>query len=161
LQGFSLEGKLALITGSSGGIGLALARGMAQAGAAIVLNGRDAGKLATVAAQLRAEGHTIHESSFDATVNDVKAAVQKIESEIGAIDILVNNAGIQRRNPLEEFKESDWHDLINTNLNSVFYAAQAVAPHDPARRGKIINICSVQSELGVPASPPIPPPRAR
>ncbi|MFX5743300.1 SDR family NAD(P)-dependent oxidoreductase, partial [Acinetobacter baumannii] len=79
--------------------------------------------------------------SFDATVNDeVKAAVQKIENEIGAIGILVNNAGIQRRNPLEEFKESDWHDLVNTNLNSVFYAAQAVARHMiPRGAGKIIN----------------------
>jgi len=156
LQGFSLEGKLALITGSSGGIGLALARGMAQAGAAIVLNGRDAGKLAAVAAQLRAEGHTIHESSFDATSSEaVKAAVQKIEDEIGAIDILVNNAGIQRRNPLEEFKESDWHELINTNLNSVFYTAQAVARHMiPRGRGKIVNICSVQSELGRPGIAP-------
>ena len=156
LKEFSLEGKLALITGSSGGIGLALARGLAQAGAAIVLNGRDAGKLAKVAQQLRDEGHAIHEASFDATSNEaVKAAVQKIESEIGAIDVLVNNAGIQRRNPLEDFKESDWHDIINTNLNSVFYAAQAVARHMiPRGRGKIINICSVQSELGRPGIAP-------
>ena len=152
LQSFSLEGRLVLITGSSGGIGLALARGMARAGAAIVLNGRDAQKLDAVAQQLRDEGHAIHAVGFDATsVEAVQAAVQQIESEIGAIDVLVNNAGIQRRNPLEEFKQQDWHDIINSNLNSVFYAAQAVARHMiPRGRGKIINICSVQSELGRP-----------
>jgi gluconate 5-dehydrogenase len=152
LQSFSLEGKLVLITGSSGGIGLALARGMAEAGAAIVLNGRDAAKLAKVAQQLREQGYVIHESSFDATSAEaVQAAVQKIESDVGAIDVLVNNAGIQRRNALEDFKHEDWHDIINTNLNSVFYAAQAVARHMIVRgQGKIINICSVQSELGRP-----------
>ncbi|EJN08018.1 SDR family NAD(P)-dependent oxidoreductase [Herbaspirillum sp. YR522] len=152
LQSFSLAGRLVLITGSSGGIGLALARGMAEAGAAIVLNGRDEQKLGKVAQQLRDEGHVIHALGFDATSAEaVQAAVQKIESEIGAIDVLVNNAGIQRRNPLEDFKQQDWHDIINSNLNSVFYAAQAVARHMiPRARGKIINICSVQSELGRP-----------
>ena len=156
LQSFSLAGRLVLITGSSGGIGLALARGMAEAGAAIVLNGRDAVKLAKVAQQLRDEGHVIHEAGFDATSAEaVQAAVQKIESEIGAIDVLVNNAGIQRRNALEDFTQQDWHDIINTNLNSVFYAAQAVARHMiPRGRGKIINICSVQSELGRPGISP-------
>lgn len=152
LQSFSLTGKLALITGSSGGIGLAFARGLAAAGAAVVLNGRDADKLERVAAQLRAEGYTIHESGFDVTSSaSVEAAVAKIESDIGAIDILFNNAGIQRRAPLEEFKDADWHDLIQTNLNSVFYTAKAVAQRMiPRGRGKIVNICSVQSELGRP-----------
>jgi gluconate 5-dehydrogenase len=152
LQSFSLQGRLALITGSSGGIGLALARGLAAAGAAIVLNGRDAAKLATVAAQLRAEGYTIHESAFDATSSAaVQEAVTRIESEIGPIEILFNNAGIQRRGALEEFKESDWNDLIQTNLNSVFYTAKAVAQGMIKRgRGKIVNVCSVQSELGRP-----------
>ncbi|MFL9923138.1 SDR family oxidoreductase [Herbaspirillum lusitanum] len=156
LQNFSLVGKLALITGSSGGIGFALARGMAAAGAAIVLNGRDAGKLAKVARQLRDEGYTIHESSFDATDSaSVREAVAAIEKDIGAIGILVNNAGIQRRAPLEDFKESDWNDLIQTNLNSVFFSAQAVARHMiPRGQGKIINICSVQSELGRPGIAP-------
>eukprot|EP01037_Dinobryon_pediforme_P034897 gene34897-biopygen20363 len=152
LQQFSLQGRLALITGSTGGIGLALARGLAAAGAAVVLNGRDAAKLASVAAQLRAEGYTIHESCFDVTASAaVQAAVARIESEIGAIDILFNNAGIQRRGPLEEFKETDWDALIQTNLSSAFYAAKAVAQGMIKRgRGKIINICSVQSELGRP-----------
>ncbi|GAC1547281.1 MAG: SDR family oxidoreductase [Collimonas sp.] len=152
LQSFSLSGRLALITGSSGGIGFALARGLAAAGTAIVLNGRDAGKLARVAAQLRTEGYTIHEACFDVTSSaSVEAAVARIEGEIGAIDILFNNAGIQRRAPLEEFKEADWHELIQTNLNSVFYVAKAVAQHMiPRGRGKIVNICSVQSELGRP-----------
>ena len=152
LQNFSLTGKLALITGSSGGIGLALARGLAAAGASIVLNGRDAAKLAGVAAKLREEGYTIHESSFDATSSaSVEAAVAKIEADIGPIEILFNNAGIQRRAPLEDFKESDWNDLISTNLNSVFFTAKAVAQGMIKRgRGKIINVCSVQSELGRP-----------
>ena len=152
LQQFSLSGKLALITGSSGGIGLALARGLAAAGAAIVLNGRDAIKLAGVAATLREEAYTIHEACFDATSSaSVDTAVARIENEIGAIDILFNNAGIQRRGPLENFTDSDWHDLISTNLNSVFFTARAVAQRMiPRGRGKIINVCSVQSELGRP-----------
>ncbi len=149
---FSLQGRLALITGSSGGIGLALARGLAAAGAAVVLNGRDAGKLEVVARQLRDEGYTIHTSAFDATVSAaVQAGVAAIEGEIGAIDILINNAGIQRRGPLEDFKEADWDALLQTNLSSVFYTAKAVAQGMIKRgRGKIINVCSVQSELGRP-----------
>lgn len=152
LQSFSLEGRLALITGSSGGIGLALARGLAAAGAAVVLNGRDAIRLAAAAAQLREEGYTIFTSCFDATSSaSVEQAVAQIEADTGPIDILFNNAGIQRRAPLEEFSESDWNDLISSNLNSVFYTAKAVAQGMIRRgRGKIINLCSVQSELGRP-----------
>jgi gluconate 5-dehydrogenase len=87
----------------------------------------------------------------------VNAGIARIEQEIGPIDILVNNAGIQRRKPLDEFPEEAWHALMRTNLDSVFYVAQAVAKAMIVRkRGKIINICSVQSELGAPASPPMP-----
>ena len=153
---FRLDGRLALITGSSAGIGLAIARGLAQAGAAVVLNGRQADKLEAAAKALQDEGHIVHVRSFDVTDSaQVRAAVDGIEAELGPIDILVNNAGIQRRGPLHEFAESDWHDILRTNLDSVFFVAQSVARHMITRkRGRIINICSVQSELGRPGIAP-------
>ncbi len=149
---FSLEGRLALITGSSAGIGFGLARGLAQAGATVVLNARNEHKLVAAADQLRSEGFKIHSRCFDVTnEHDVQTAVHDIEKHIGAIDILINNAGMQRRAPLEEFKTSDWHELMRTNVDSVFLVGQAVAKAMiPRKRGKIINICSVQSELGRP-----------
>jgi gluconate 5-dehydrogenase len=153
---FRLDGRLALITGSSAGIGLALARGLAQAGAAVVLNGRDASKLATTAQQLRLEGLTVHERPFDVCdAAAVKAAVEDIETSVGPIDILVNNAGIQRRAPFHEFVAADWDELMRTNLDSVFIVGQTVAQRMvPRKRGRIINICSVQSELGRPGIAP-------
>ena len=153
---FRLDGRLALVTGSSAGIGFALARGLAQAGAQVVLNGRNAQKLEESVRTLRSEGHVVYMHSFDVTdTAAVHAAIEGIESEVGPIDILVNNAGIQRRNPLHEFKESDWSDIIQTNLDSVFKVSQAVAKGMISRkRGRIINICSVQSELGRPGIAP-------
>ncbi len=153
---FNLDGRLALITGSSAGIGFGLARGLAQAGASVVLNARNEEKLLAAADQLRGEGFTVHTRCFDVTLEEeVQSAVQNIESNIGAIDILINNAGMQRRAPLEEFKASDWHELMRTNLDSVFLVGQAVAKAMiPRQRGKIINICSVQSEMGRPSIAP-------
>ena len=153
---FRLDGKLALVTGSSAGIGLALARGLGQAGAALVLNGRDAAKLASVATQLRAEGLTVHESAFDVTDGAAaEAAVARIEAEVGAIEILVNNAGVQRRGVFHEFKPDDWQAVMRTNVDSVFHVGQVVAKRMVVRqRGRIINICSVQSELGRPSVAP-------
>ena len=155
-QTFRLDGRLAFVTGSSAGIGLGLARGLAQAGASLVLNGRDATKLRATAAALRAEGFDVHERAFDVTDSAaVKANVDSMERDIGAIDILINNAGIQRRAPLHEFSHQDWHDLMQTNLDSVFFVGQAVAQHMITRKkGRIINICSVQSELGRPGISP-------
>ncbi len=155
-QTFRLDGRLALITGSSAGIGLGLARGLAQAGASVVLNGRDADKLKASAATLRAEGLDVFERAFDVTDADaVKDHIASIERDIGAIQILINNAGIQRRAPLHEFDHADWHALMQTNLDSVFFVAQAVAQHMITRQqGRIINICSVQSELGRPGIAP-------
>ena len=149
---FNLDGRLALITGSSAGIGFGLARGLAQAGATVVLNARNEEKLLAAASQLRSEGFTVHTRCFDVTLEEeVQSAVQDIETNIGAIDILINNAGMQRRAPLEEFQASDWHELMRTNLDSVFLVGQAVAKAMiPRKRGKIINICSVQSEMGRP-----------
>ena len=149
---FRLDGHLALITGSSGGIGFALARAMGEAGASLVLNGRNTAKLEGAAAILRGEGFQVHTRVFDVTqAAAVQAAVQDIETAIGPIDILVNNAGMQRRMPLQDFPVEDWHELMRTNVDSVFLVGQAVARKMiPRRRGKIINICSVQSELGRP-----------
>ena len=152
LQQFDLTGRTALITGSSSGIGHALAVGLAGAGARIVLNGRDAAKLEASAARLRESGAQVAVTAFDVKdAKAVEAAVERIESEVGAIDILVNNAGMQRRAPLQDFAQEDWRELMQTNLDSVFIVGQAVARRMiPRQRGKIINICSVQSELGRP-----------
>ncbi len=153
---FRLDGQLALITGSSAGIGFALARALGQAGATLVLNGRDAAKLEQSASVLRAEGLLVHARAFDVTdASAVQSAVDDIESVIGAIDILVNNAGMQRRMPLHEFTTGHWHELMRTNVDSVFFMGRAVAlKMIERRRGKIINICSVQSELGRPGIAP-------
>jgi gluconate 5-dehydrogenase len=153
---FQLTDCLALITGSSGGIGLALARGLCQAGATVVLNGRDPAKLEAACATLTSEGFTVHARSFD--VSDqlaVQAAVDDIEANIAPLDILINNAGMQRRAPLEDFTAEHWHELMRTNLDSVYMVGQAVARKMiPRNAGKIINICSVQSELGRPGIAP-------
>jgi gluconate 5-dehydrogenase len=149
---FRLDKRLALITGSSGGIGFALARGLGQSGATVILNGRNTEKLVAAADILRSESLTVHIRNFDASdAQAVQMAVDDIEDNIGAIDILINNAGMQRRAPLHEFALEDWHELMRTNVDSVFLVGQAVARQMiPRGRGKIINICSVQSELGRP-----------
>ncbi len=152
LQRFDLSGKTALVTGSSTGIGYALAGGLAAAGATVVLNARRVDKLEAAAQQLRNAGAVVRTSAFDVTSAEaVTAAIAAIESDVGAIDILVNNAGMQRRAPLEDFEKSHWDELMRTNVDSVFLVGQAVARRMiPRRRGKIINVCSVQSELGRP-----------
>ena len=149
---FDLAGRRALITGSSTGIGYALATGLAAAGAEVVLNARSEARLNDAVGRLNADGATAHAASFDVTSPDeVEAAIGRIEREIGPIDILVNNAGMQRRAPLEQFSHAQWEELMKTNVESVFLVGQAVARHMIGRkRGKIINICSVQSELGRP-----------
>jgi gluconate 5-dehydrogenase len=149
---FDLTGRTALITGSSRGLGLAIARGLAQAGAALVVNGRDERNLAAAAASLRAVGARVHEAAFDVTDGAAAAAaVARVEQEFGAVDILVNNAGIHQRAPLVEMSEAQWRAVIDTNLTSAFLVARAVAPRMIARgRGKIINICSVMSEVSRP-----------
>jgi gluconate 5-dehydrogenase len=156
LDSFRLHGRTALITGSSGGIGLALARALGQAGAQVILNGRNVAKLEAAARQLREEGLLVSTSAFDVTnAPCVSAAVEAIEAQLGPIDVLVNNAGMQIRNPLHEFADADWHTLMRTNLDSAYFVGKAVARKMiPRRRGKIINICSVQSELGRPGIAP-------
>ena len=155
LDSFQLAGRRALITGSSAGIGLALAEALAQAGAHVVLNGRTATKVTSAADTLKAQGLSVSTSVFDVTdAEQVREAVDQIEAE-GPIDILVNNAGMQIRGPLQDYDDRDWRTIMKTNLDSVYFVGQSVAKKMiPRGRGKIINICSVQSELGRPGIAP-------
>jgi gluconate 5-dehydrogenase len=149
---FSLAGKRALITGSSQGIGFALAKGLAAAGAQVVLNGRDAGRLNAAVAQIAGAVAL----PFDATDHTaVRAAVDGFEHDTGAFDILVNNAGMQHRAPLQDFPAEAFEQLLQTNIASVFHVGQAVARHMIGRgAGKIINIASVQTALARPGIAP-------
>lgn len=153
LELFNLKGRRALVTGSSQGIGLALAKGLAAAGAAIVLNGRDGDKLARAAEQVGKDAAIL---AFDVTDHQaVREAVDRFEVESGPIDILVNNAGMQFRTPLEDFPADAFERLMRTNVSSVFNVGQAVARHMIGRRaGKIINIASVQTSLARPSIAP-------
>lgn len=146
---FDLSGRRALVTGSSQGIGYAIAEALAEHGARVVLNGRDGEKLAKAVASLRDKGFEAEPAAFDVTDADsVETAIADIESVEGAIDILVNNAGMQYRAPLEAFPRDRWDQLLTTNISSIFYVSQAVARFMiPRGRGRIINIASVQSEL--------------
>lgn len=147
---FDLQGKRALITGSTRGIGLLLANGLAEYGAEVIINGTNREKALAVAEELKQKGFKAHAVPFDVTnKEEIEKNIALIEQEIGPIDILVNNAGIQRRHPILEFSEQDWDDIINTNQKAVFLMIQAVGKYMVQRRaGKIINIGSMQSELG-------------
>ena len=155
---FDLTGRLALVTGASQGLGLAIARGLAEAGARVVLNGRDQARLASAASQLgpAAMAADAGLGAFDVTDPEaVEAGVARIEDEAGPIDILVNNAGIQRRMPLDAFPIEAWREVMRSNVDSVFFVGQAVARRMiPRGRGKIINIASLQSEVGRPTIAP-------
>ncbi|MEY9325536.1 SDR family oxidoreductase [Sinorhizobium fredii] len=152
LELFDLKGRRALVTGSSQGIGFALARGLADAGAEVVLNGRDEAKLAEAAGRIPGA----KKLAFDATDHEaVRGAVDGFEAEVGPIDILVNNAGMQHRTPLEDFPADAFEKLLRTNISTVFNVGQAVARHMIKRRaGKIINIASVQTALARPSIAP-------
>ncbi|RAX38575.1 SDR family oxidoreductase [Rhizobium tropici] len=150
---FDLKGRRALVTGSSQGIGLALAKGLAAAGAEPVLNGRDKEKLAKAAENFEGK---VYQLAFDATDHEAaRQAINAFEAETGAIDILVNNAGMQFRTPLEDFPADAFERLLRTNISSVFNVGQAVARHMIKRgAGKIINIASVQTALARPSIAP-------
>jgi gluconate 5-dehydrogenase len=146
---FDLTGRLALVTGSAQGIGQALAKGLAEHGAAVVVNGRSVDKVARAVTALTDLDLAAEGSVFDVVdAARVEAEVERIEKDIGPIDILVNNAGVQFRKPLEEFPDEEWHRLLQTNVTGVYNVGKAVAKRMiPRRRGKIINIGSVMSEL--------------
>ena len=152
---FNLKGKKTLITGSSQGIGYALAKGLDAAGAEIILNGRNKDKLDQAAKSLTPK-HNLYQLSFDVTdQNDTNKAINKFENEIGPIEILINNAGMQYRTPLEDFPVDMFEQLLKTNISSVFNVSQAVARHMIKRSsGKIINIASVQTSLARPGIAP-------
>ena len=152
VQLFDLTGKRALVTGSSQGIGYALAKGLVNAGADVILNGRDAAKLKAAAESLGVK-YTL---AFDATDHEaVRAAIDKFEADFGPIDILVNNAGMQHRTPLEDFPADAFERLFKANVSTVFNVGQAVARHMIKRgTGKIINIASVQTALARPGIAP-------
>ncbi|MDO9093802.1 MAG: glucose 1-dehydrogenase [Rubrivivax sp.] len=153
---FDLSGRTALITGSSKGIGYAIAGALASAGARVVLNARSPDALAQARNTLAAEGFDVHTAAFDVTDADaVEAGVLQVEAQVGAIDILVNNAGMQHRGNFAEFPIDAWHKITTTNIDSVFLVGRAVAQRMIQRQaGKIINVCSVQSELGRPGIAP-------
>lgn len=147
---FDISGKLALVTGSSRGLGRSLAAGLAAHGARLILHGRDTNQLAAARDEVAAAGGTEPATvRFDVTdATAVDAAVRELLADHGAPDILVNNAGIQRRAPFTEFDPQDWQDILAANLSSAFYVSQPIARAMAQRgSGKIINIGSVQSLL--------------
>jgi gluconate 5-dehydrogenase len=153
---FDLSGRVALVTGAYRGLGYAIARGLAAAGARVVLNGRNADTLAEAAQRLHGEGFTVEYARFDVTDADaVRDGVADIAQRVGAIDILVNNAGIQRRHAFVDFPRRDWDDIIATNLTAPYLVSQAVLPAMiERRRGKIIHVASLMSELARPSVVP-------
>ncbi|MEU6550834.1 SDR family oxidoreductase [Streptomyces sp. NPDC046915] len=154
---FDITGRAALVTGSSRGIGKALAAGLLDAGCTVVLNGRDADALEKTRAELAAvHGDRVHAAAFDVTdPAAVTAGVARAEEAAGALSILVNNTGAQHRRPLLEFSDEDWHALLDTNLTSAFLVGREVARRMAARgHGKIVNICSLQSEVARPGIAP-------
>jgi len=150
-RSFDLTGRRALVTGGGSGLGFAIARGLAEAGAGVVINGRQRGRLETAAAELAREGYRVEVAPFDVTqAAAVAAAVAALEGE-APIDILVNNAAINKRGPLDSFSDDDWRALMAANLDGPFFVARAVIPGMKTRgRGKIINLCSLASDIGRP-----------
>jgi gluconate 5-dehydrogenase len=148
---FSLVGKRALVTGAAQGIGLTIARGLAVAGAELLLNDVDEERLGATVATLRAEGCVVTPRAFNvANESEVRAGVGEFE-RAGSIDILVNNAGIHRRAPLETMSLAEWQTVLDVNLTSAFLMSRAVAPAMIARRaGKILNVCSLNCEVSRP-----------
>ena len=150
MNSFSLQGKVALITGASYGIGFNIARGFAAAGATIVFNDINQELVDKGLAAYKEEGIPAHgyvcDVTDEAAVNEL---VKKIEAEVGVIDILVNNAGIIKRIPMLEMAAADFRKVIDIDLNGPFIVSKAVIPGMIKKgHGKIINICSMMSELG-------------
>jgi gluconate 5-dehydrogenase len=149
---FDLSGRTAVVTGGGSGLGFAIARGLAQAGARVVVNGRNRAKLDAAAARLVADGHAVSVTAFDVTDEAaVNAGMADIERTVGQVDILVNNAAINIRKPFDEYTLAEWRALQEANFDGPFLVTRTVVPGMKARRrGKIINICSLASDIGRP-----------
>jgi gluconate 5-dehydrogenase len=156
LDRFALDGRLALVTGGGSGLGLAMARGLAEAGATVVLNGRTTARLEAAAAGLVAAGLHAEIAAFDVTdPAAVNWAIGALEARLGGVDILVNNAGMTRRGPVESLSDDDWRTVMATNLDAAFYLSRAVVPAmKKKRRGAIVNTCSLMSTLARPTTLP-------
>ena len=153
---FDLKGKVAVVTGGNGGIGLGMAEGLAEAGAAVVLAGRDAEKARTAVGRIEALGARCRFVAADVTKREAcQALVAEALAVFGRLDILVNNAGTSVRKMPQDFTEAEWHHVMDTNLTSAFLCAQAVYPAmKAAGGGKIINIGSMMSLFGAPYATP-------
>ncbi|WP_315832509.1 glucose 1-dehydrogenase [Bradyrhizobium prioriisuperbiae] len=152
---FDLSGKVAVVTGGNGGIGLGMARGLAAAGAAVTIVGRNEAKSKAAADELTAAGGRAMAVTADVTSkDDVAGMVEATKRAFGSVDILVNNAGINIRKPPHVMALDEWHQVIETNLTSAVYAVQAVYPvMKAAGGGKIINIGSMMSIFGASFAP--------
>lgn len=152
---FDLSGRRILITGSNGGIGHSLAIGLAQHGATVILNGRNAAKLHAAAELLRQQGLSAEEARFDITDEaDVADAIARLDP-LGGVDVLFNNAGIQRRVSLEHVDLETWNEVLLTNLTSAMLVSREIAKRMIQKRaGKIVNVCSLMSDLGRPTTGP-------
>lgn len=153
---FNLDGKKILITGSGRGIGFTLAKGLGKAGGTIIINDIEEKRLNDALIHLKEEGVAAHGAIFD--VRDeaaIRNEVARIEDELGVINVLINNAGIQIRGTLENFTVDDWHTILDINLSGAFLTAKSVVQSMIKKKsGKIINICSIQSELARPTIAP-------
>jgi gluconate 5-dehydrogenase len=151
---FSLDGKVAVVTGASRGIGCAIATALAQSGAAVALLGRDEGALAATAHELVAAGCRAHHFRADMTdVSSVEAAFERVERSLDSIDMLVNNAGVEQVCASLDVTEALWDRIVDTNLKGAFFAAQA-AGRRMSCGGSIVNICSLSSEVGIAGAAP-------
>jgi len=153
---FNIDGKKVLVTGSTGGLGLVMAEGLAREGAMVILNGRNLQKVKDTVRLFLVKGYKACGYAFDiSNANEVESQMAEIEKDLGTIDVLVNNAGIQHRGALEEFKLADWNLVLNTNLTGAFIVTNAlIKGMIRNQKGKIINICSLQSELARPSIAP-------
>ncbi len=143
---FDLKGKAALVTGGNGGIGLGMARGLAQAGAAVAIAGRDAAKNAAALASLGKNCIALKGDIADE--KQCRALVEAAAAQLGRLDILVNNAGMNIRKPPQDLTLEEWKTVLDTNLTSAFVASQAAYPHLKKAGGKIVNIGSMMSIFG-------------
>ncbi|MEI7789765.1 MAG: glucose 1-dehydrogenase [Alphaproteobacteria bacterium] len=152
MTSFDLTGKVALVTGGNGGIGLGMAKGLAEAGATVMVAGRDGDKNKKAVKALGGNADSV--AADMAEESGVKAVIDATVQKFGRLDILVNNAGINIRKSPQDYSLEEWHRVLNINLTSLFVCCQAAYPHLKARGGKIINIGSMMSIFGASFAAP-------